>query len=248
MAAIPASGWEFDRWEGFYNVSENPVYIRMDSDKNLSAYFMELPTPTPTPTPSPTPTPTPTPKGPEKAGCCDDNCFMTLEDYGSSMKITLGECWEDGVFAYKGEFIYDDEPDRGYDNLRDPSYDELIGFLADDKTNEIPYSAPDFMCYHYSMTVRENANDQGLRCAAVMVSSVVLEVGVYRTSAHTIVAFNTTDKGIIYIEPQNDNICQISEQWQPFLCCVENIEELDDACNPTNFQFERYIFRIIHIW
>ena len=60
VTAIPASGWEFDRWEGFYNSSENPVYIRMNSDKALNAYFTELPIPTLTPTTTPTPTPTPT--------------------------------------------------------------------------------------------------------------------------------------------------------------------------------------------
>jgi hypothetical protein len=82
----------------------------------------------------------------------------------------------------------------------------------------------------------------------VSISSVILEVGVYKTFAHAITAFNTTDRGIIYIEPQNDNICLIREQWQPFLCCVENIEELDNLCDPTNFQSERVIFRLIRIW
>lgn len=75
IAAIPSSGWEFDRWEGDFSGDENPTTIRMSRDRTIDACFVEtqLPTPTPTripidiiwgtPTPIPTPTtmPTPTP-------------------------------------------------------------------------------------------------------------------------------------------------------------------------------------------
>ncbi|MFA5366976.1 MAG: hypothetical protein WC333_03785, partial [Dehalococcoidia bacterium] len=91
------------------------------------------------------------------------------------MTIKCGTCWEKDTFTYTGEFIYEDEPDRGYRNLRNPSYDELMDFLASDKTDEIPYSSPDFMCYHYSLTLRENANQQGLRCAFLHVYYVPVD-------------------------------------------------------------------------
>lgn len=165
------------------------------------------------------------------------------------MRIKCGECWEGDLFTYVGEFIYEDEPDRGYQNLRNPSFAELIDFLAADKTNEIPYSVPDFMCHHYSLTLRENANKQGLRCAFVEVAYVPVEGGVGVNYAHAIVAFNTTDRGIIYIEPQNDSICLIREQWQPFLCCIEEgIEELYDVCDPTYYPTVFIIYRLIRIW
>lgn len=251
VAAIPASDWEFDRWEGSFTGNENPVYIRMNSDKTLDAYFTEVPTPTSTPMPTATPTPisSPTPEGPERVGGCGtENCTLSFEDIGSSMRIKCGECWEGDLFTYVGEFIYEDEPDRGYYNLTDPSFTELMDFLADDKTDEIPYSRPDFMCHHFSLTLRENANKQGLRCAWVEVGSVPAEGGMGLNYAHAITAFNTTDRGIIYIDPQDDSICQIREQWQPSLCCVENIEELDNLCDPSYFHSRSVIYRLIRIW
>ena len=59
IAAIPDSGWEFDHWEGAVSGNENPVYMRMHSNKYVEAYFVETQLPTPTPTPTRTPTPTP---------------------------------------------------------------------------------------------------------------------------------------------------------------------------------------------
>ena len=211
------------------------------------------PTPLLTPTPSPLPTATPTPfLAPTNSATpipwpnkCGSPCCMGFEDLGSSMVIPCGTHWDGDVFSYNGSFIYDDEPYRGYGNLRDPSYAELTDFLAADKTDEIPYSRPDFMCQHFSLTLRENANKQGWRCAYVEIDSVPIEGGYGINYAHAIVAFNTTDRGLIYIEPQNDDRCQIIGETQPYCYCTENIDELSTICNirPNN-----YIFRIIRIW
>ena len=53
IAAIPDSGWEFDRWEGDWGGTNNPLTITMNSQKTIEAIFIEIPTPTPTPTPTP---------------------------------------------------------------------------------------------------------------------------------------------------------------------------------------------------
>jgi len=60
IAAVPADGWEFDYWSGDATGSENPEYVRVHSDKYISAHFteIELSTPTPTATQEPTPTAT----------------------------------------------------------------------------------------------------------------------------------------------------------------------------------------------
>jgi len=60
IAAIPASGWKFDHWGGSITGTENPIYMRMHSDKNIEAYFTEIQIPTPTPTSTFETTPTPT--------------------------------------------------------------------------------------------------------------------------------------------------------------------------------------------
>lgn len=62
IAAVPASGWEFDHWAyGGQTGSDNPLRITMDSDKTVQAYFNETVSTTPTPTPTAVPSPTPSP-------------------------------------------------------------------------------------------------------------------------------------------------------------------------------------------
>ena len=62
IAAIPDSGWEFERWEGGVIGNQNPLaQVRMDSDKIVLAYFIEEQSSTPTPTPTTISTLTPTP-------------------------------------------------------------------------------------------------------------------------------------------------------------------------------------------
>jgi len=41
LMAIPESGWYFDHWEGDISGSENPTTIIMDSNKVVTAYFLE---------------------------------------------------------------------------------------------------------------------------------------------------------------------------------------------------------------
>jgi flagellin FlaB len=53
IAAIPDSGWEFDRWDGDISGDENPTTVRISRDKIIQAYFVEIQVPTPTPTPLP---------------------------------------------------------------------------------------------------------------------------------------------------------------------------------------------------
>ncbi|NLW31169.1 MAG: hypothetical protein GXY77_06910 [Fibrobacter sp.] len=44
LTATPADGWVFDHWSGGLSGSENPSTVTMDSDKNVTAHFAELPT------------------------------------------------------------------------------------------------------------------------------------------------------------------------------------------------------------
>ena len=43
LTAIPAFGFEFDSWSGDLTGTENPVTITMDTDKNIVALFVEIP-------------------------------------------------------------------------------------------------------------------------------------------------------------------------------------------------------------
>lgn len=170
---------------------------------------------------------------------------MSFGDLGSSMTIKCGTCWEKDTFIYTGEFIYEDEPDRGYHNLRNPSYDELMNFLASDKTDEVPYSVPDFMCHHYSVTLRENANQQGLRCACVNVYYVPADTRKGVNYEHTVVAFDTSDMGLVHIEPQDDTQLALNEQWQTWPChIIDGRNMCDNGYAPTNFM----LYCLVYIW
>ncbi|MEA1958281.1 MAG: hypothetical protein U9N44_01215 [Chloroflexota bacterium] len=84
VAAIPASGWEFDRWEGDCNGSENPIAIRMDSGKIVKAYFTETGTPAPTVTATPTAVATLTPTATAYKSQCEidrDAIQVALDAY-----------------------------------------------------------------------------------------------------------------------------------------------------------------------
>ena len=81
--------------------------------------------------------------------------------------------------------------------LRDPSYQEMKDFLKQDETSEQEYSESEYVCVDFTADVKANAAKEGLRCAYVAIEYLG-RIG------HAIVAFDTTDRGLVYIEPQFD--------------------------------------------
>ena len=80
--------------------------------------------------------------------------------------------------------------------MHDPTYGEVVNFIRDDKTNKIPYDDETFVCGDYASIVNNNAESLGMRCAFVTLT--------FNQTAHTIIGFNTTNTGMVYIEPQSD--------------------------------------------
>jgi len=81
--------------------------------------------------------------------------------------------------------------------LRDPSYQEMKDFLKQDDTSEREYVESEYMCVDFAADVKANTVEEGIRCAYVIIE--------YREGGgHTVVAFDTTDRGLVYIEPQFD--------------------------------------------
>jgi hypothetical protein len=85
----------------------------------------------------------------------------------------------------------------GY-NVRDPSYLEMIRFIAQDKTNLHPYVENSYTCWQFSADVLNNAFKAGYRGGFVYITLA--------EGAHSIVCFNTTDRGLIFVEPQDDSL------------------------------------------
>lgn len=83
-------------------------------------------------------------------------------------------------------------------NIRDPTYQEMLNFIALDKTDEHPFDEDTYNCYDYTNAVCSNAFNAGYHCGDVYVD--------FPDCAHALVCFNTTDRGLIFIEPQSDDI------------------------------------------
>ena len=100
---------------------------------------------------------------------------------------------------------------HGY-TIKDPTYKEMLRFLEDDDTDEAEYITGEYECIEFTTDLCNRAEEKDIRCAYV---SVRFPGG----RGHAIVAFNTIDKGLIYIEPQYDDLVEI-EIGKPFRKCV----------------------------
>ena len=81
--------------------------------------------------------------------------------------------------------------------LRDPTYREVMEFLAEDDTSGKEYAEGRYTCIDFATAIKANAAEAEIRCAYVVIE--------YRGGAgHAIVAFDTTDRGLVFIEPQFD--------------------------------------------
>ncbi|MBN1784813.1 MAG: hypothetical protein JW815_03665, partial [Candidatus Bathyarchaeota archaeon] len=94
----------------------------------------------------------------------------------------------------------DDLIQTGYYTM-DPTYNETISFIESDETDQNEYT-PDYVCYDFTADLITNAAQLGYRCGFVYIE--------FSTSAHAIACFNTSDAGLIFIEPQNDEIVDIA--------------------------------------
>ncbi|MFH1639506.1 MAG: hypothetical protein ABIB93_04250 [Chloroflexota bacterium] len=86
---------------------------------------------------------------------------------------------------------------HGY-TLKDPTYADALAFLARDKTDENEYRDPVYVCSHFAQDVCNTAEADGMRCAFVDIR--------FPSTAHALVAFETIDKGLVYFEPQFDEV------------------------------------------
>jgi hypothetical protein len=81
-----------------------------------------------------------------------------------------------------------------YASAHDPTWVELEAFLLSDKTDEILYVDGKFVCGDFAETLHNNAEASGIRAAFVIIWWENESVG------HAINAFNTSDRGMVYID------------------------------------------------
>jgi len=77
--------------------------------------------------------------------------------------------------------------------LENPTWSELEEFLRLDDTDTLPYVENSFDCSGFAITLRDRAWRYGMRCAYV-------EIGFGDVAGHAFNVFETTDKGLIYVD------------------------------------------------
>ena len=115
--------------------------------------------------------------------------------------------------AYQG--ARDEAYERGYDKgyeislgsdsreqvsrlveTHNPAYSELVEFLAADKTDSKPFIDGEYVCFDFTAELNNNADANGIRAAYVRIRG--------DEWSHAVVAFETVDRGLVFIEPQSD--------------------------------------------
>ena len=83
-----------------------------------------------------------------------------------------------------------------YKNATDPTWDKLISFLRSDPTDEFLYNSS-FVCADFAEMLHNNAENEGIKAGYVGVDFLDME-------SHALNVFNTTDKGIVFVDCTGD--------------------------------------------
>ena len=86
----------------------------------------------------------------------------------------------------------------------DVTWPELKDFLREDKTDEMLYIEDVFMCADFAEMLHNNAEAAGIRAAWVGIDLYGSDEG------HALNAFNTTDRGLVYIDVTNADVAPCS--------------------------------------
>ena len=91
--------------------------------------------------------------------------------------------------------------------VHNPTYKELREFLEHDKTDSNLYIKGVYMCADFAADLNNNAERRGIRAAYVIVRA--------RAWSHALVAFETVDRGIVFVEPISDTYVKV-EAGEPY--------------------------------
>jgi hypothetical protein len=81
-------------------------------------------------------------------------------------------------------------------NTENQTFAEVMSFIRSDNTDKIRYEEG-FNCWDYTFRVLLNARWKGI-------ASVPIAIQYEEPPGHMVIAFPTTDRGDVFIEPQND--------------------------------------------
>lgn len=82
-------------------------------------------------------------------------------------------------------------------NSHNPTWQEMYDFVIVDETDKLEYIAGEFECPDFAITLHNNFERVGIRCA-------IVQLNIPLHNGHLICAVMTTDKGLRFIEPQEN--------------------------------------------
>jgi hypothetical protein len=88
------------------------------------------------------------------------------------------------------------------ESVRDPTFREASEFIVSDQTNLNHYAKGSYTCDNFAMDFKNNAFNAGYRCGYVL--------AYFHGVVHALDCFNTTDRGLIFVEPQTDNVITLT--------------------------------------
>ena len=103
------------------------------------------------------------------------------------------------------------------------SWDDLNLFLARDHTNWHTYDSESYTCVNYAMDLSRNAKMQNIHAWIVGVEFENSDSG------HAFVAFDTSDKGVVWIEPQSDYAYSAVKVGKPLCLQVDEYQCWEDG-------------------
>ncbi len=130
-----------------------------------------------------------------------------ITDVADSTSGLFGDGGEE-VAGYAGAFIiyHDRQPSQlkspsgesaqlvNNEEASDPTWQELMEFLEADTTDQKPYAVDSYSCVAFAEELHNNAEAAGIKAAFVGVQFEDREVG------HALNAFQTTDRGLVFID------------------------------------------------
>ena len=114
----------------------------------------------------------------------------------SSMMLFVAD--RGNIISYTREQVY---------GWRNPSIAEMQTFLRNDPTELHPFIDGSYECKQFCVDLIRNARAKGYRAGYVTLSNPLGD-------DHAIVCFDTTDEGVLFVEPQVDVVFTASELQQ----------------------------------
>jgi hypothetical protein len=106
------------------------------------------------------------------------------------------------------------------DKATNPTWAQLKAFMAQDQTDQITYRLGSFVCSNYAEQVYDNAEAHGIRAGFVAISFKD------RSTPHALDAFETTDRGLVFIDSTQPVVSTVTVPGEKEFGVVTNYDNI----------------------